>query len=557
MDLAVRFAVMLGQRIFVPAASFYENETARSVLMPFLKSDIGDLFKFVGSGTSLEEFCYEKADQYRAGSKQQAIYAGSLKQLAGWERRKRSATKDIGASWLKRIAGGTVLGDFHRFRAEPMSDETFARAWDDVPGRLGREAFIVQHVRELLPIEAKNLAAENELHRIINSDYFESYAVDFGAAVFQNMSVLGGDNVPSGSPSEDIDYGSLLKILRSAGLLERVRRSTPEQLEQLPFEPMYAEAITMSQTEGFAEKAGPVVPESLTVDLAIVVALPKEREAVEEVFGVGKNLKVSNDPHVYKLIEIQFEGRPKRIVVATLSEMGNARASITSTEVLRSFSPRFILMIGIAGGMPKPAKPEEHVRLGDVVIGRTILEYDHVKRKQDGDIEVRDAAQRISAMITQLVNANQSQRDGFNTGWLEIRNNALRKHGLDPENLPPDVLHDYDGKEIAHPEDPRRERSPSIVHYGRIGAGDTLLKDPVVRDWLRDNHAVMAVDMESAGLRDAGWSRNAEFGVIRGVVDYCDDYKDDRWHMVSAISAAAVARFLFEQHVELLRDEQG
>ncbi len=551
MDLAVRFAVMLGSRIFVPAASFYENETARAVLLPFLQSEVGDLFKFVGSGTSLEEFCYEKADQYRVGSKQQAIYASSLKQLAGWERRKRSATSDIGVAWRARVVEGTVLSDFHRFRAGEMSDDTFATAWDDVPGKLGREAFIVSHVLELLPIYNKNLAAENELHRIINHDYFKSYATDFGAAVIQNLSALGGDEVPSGRPSEDIDYGSLLKILRSAGLLERVRRSSPEELEQLPFDPSYEEAIVMSQTEGFAEKLETVAPEIIPVDLAIVTALPKEREAVEAVFGPSTNLRVPNDPHIYKQINLQVEGQPKRIVVATLSEMGNARAGITSTDMLRSFSPAFIIMIGIAGGMPKPTTPELHVRLGDVVIAQSILEYDHVKRKQNGDPEVRDTAQRISNMINQLVNANRNQRDGFDIGWLAVRDRTLRAYGLDPEKLPPDVLHDLDGSVIQHPEDPRRQRSPSIVHFGRIGAGDTLLKDPVVRDWLRDNHAVMAVDMESAGLRDAGWSRNSEFGVIRGVVDYCDDFKDDRWHMVSAISAAALARFLFEQHVQM------
>jgi hypothetical protein len=73
-----------------------------------------------------------------------------------------------------------------------MTDAQFERAWLDVPERLGRDAFIVPHVLELLPLPAENLIVEGNLHRIINRNYFNSYAMDYSCAVFQRMSALGG-----------------------------------------------------------------------------------------------------------------------------------------------------------------------------------------------------------------------------------------------------------------------------------------------------------------------------------------------------------------------------
>ncbi len=52
--------------------------------------------------------------------------------------------------------------------------------------------------------------------------------------------------------------------------------------------------------------------------------------------------------------------------------------------------------------------------------------------------------------------------------------------------------------------------------------------------------------MESSGIADAAWTHNQPYTVIRGVSDYCDDKKDEAWHMYAAIVAAAYARTLIE-----------
>jgi nucleoside phosphorylase len=299
---------------------------------------------------------------------------------------------------------------------------------------------------------------------------------------------------------------------------------------------------------GPAELKGPDADNNVRkkVDLAVLTALSKEMQAVEAVFGNGRTISRPNDPHLYKWIELKIGTEVKTIVVAAPSAIGNVRAAVIALDLMRSFEPRYVVMVGIAGGCPNPGQPSEHVRLGDVVIGDSVLEYDHVKRTGDGELELRDSAQRIAYSWSQAVVHLKSEITGFSTDWVVWRDSALKRLHQNATDSPPDILHAYDGSCVPHPADIRRDRTPAIVHVGRVAAGDTLLKDAIRRDFLRDKHKIRAVEMESVGLRDASWSRSAEFGVVRGIVDYCDDYKTDDWHMIAAASAAAVTRLVFQ-----------
>jgi nucleoside phosphorylase len=319
-------------------------------------------------------------------------------------------------------------------------------------------------------------------------------------------------------------------------------------LERLAFDSRFLEAFSMSQTAGSAELIGREAGGNVRkrVDLAILTALSKEMEAVEAVFGKGRTISRPTDPHLYKWIDLKIGTEVKTIVVAAPSAIGNVRAAVTALDLMRSFEPRYVVMVGIAGGCPNPCEPSEHVRLGDVVIGDSVLEYDHVRRTLGEELEVRDSPQRIAYSWSQAVVHLKSEMTGFSTGWVTWRNAALKRLHQNSTDLPPDILHAYDGSCVPHPADSRRDRSPAIVHVGRVAAGDTLLKDPMLRDLLREKHKIRAVEMESAGLRDASWSRSAEFGVVRGIVDYCDNYKTDDWHLIAAVSAAAVTRLIFE-----------
>jgi hypothetical protein len=86
-----------------------------------------------------------------------------------------------------------------------------------------------------------------------------------------------------------------------------------------------------------------------------------------------------------------------------------------------------------------------------------------------------------------------------------------------------------------------------LTFMGPIASGNILLKDPVSRDRLRDQHGVKAVEMEGSGIADATWEHGVGYLVVRGICDYCDSNKNDEWHVYAAIVAAAYARAVIER----------
>jgi nucleoside phosphorylase len=545
MDLAVRFSVMLASRILVPASSYRESQLTRDTLAPFLAGKSKNLFSLVGSGSSYAEFQLEKVDQYTPGSDQHRAYSEDVEYDIAWQSRTRSSTADISSGWIKAFEERDVPRSFAGLLAAKLADEELERIWLDVPDRLGSQAFIVPYVVPLLPFQKGNLLTVNRLHSIINREYFASYGRDLEAAVFQRLVYLGGMRVPSKTPAEDIQFDLLVKACRVSGILEDIRGADPDKLDELASDPRFQNAFRGTHTAGPFERLGGTMSSKKKVDLAIVAALPKEREAIEAIFGVGKPYSVEHDPHVYKLINLEIAGREYSVAVATQSDMGNARAAVTAANMLRTFEPGLFALVGIAGGCPDPTDPDTHIRLGDVVVSTSVIEYDHVKRNADGSLDARDYPQRVGFVWIQAANALKSEVTGFSQDWLKDDAGGLAKMDTQRPDPAADVLHDHAGIEVDHPADKRRKNGSPIVHTGVIASGDTLLKDPVLRDFLRDKYKARAVEMEAIGFRDAGWAHNKETIVVRGIVDYCDMYKSNAWHLSSAVAAAAVTKLLF------------
>lgn len=91
--------------------------------------------------------------------------------------------------------------------------------------------------------------------------------------------------------------------------------------------------------------------------------------------------------------------------------------------------------------------------------------------------------------------------------------------------------------------EPRADESP-VIHYGTIASGNTVIKSAQTRDIIRDRHGAICLEMEAAGLMN-----NFPCIVIRGISDYADSHKNDRWPSFAAATAAACAKELLE-HIQ-------
>ena len=284
--------------------------------------------------------------------------------------------------------------------------------------------------------------------------------------------------------------------------------------------------------------------------ILIVTALPKEAAAVVATFDEVESTGVHNDSAIYRVGRFISETGEARVALTVNAGMGKVMASTLGANALRSFpNVRYVVMVGIAGGCPNPTNPENHIRLGDIVVSRPdagVLEYDFIKQTAKGG-EIRKYPQAAcaamsSAMNNLLTDAIAGKRPW--EGWTDRISTALGPSYAYPGEEK-DILHEG-VKIIDHPvQADRRVGKPRIVQ-GLIGSADILQKDPTVRDKLRDTYDIRAIEMEASGLQTAAWTQGRDIYVIRGICDYCDEHKDDVWQNYAANVSASMARVVIE-----------
>jgi len=86
--------------------------------------------------------------------------------------------------------------------------------------------------------------------------------------------------------------------------------------------------------------------------------------------------------------------------------------------------------------------------------------------------------------------------------------------------------------------DSRRNQNPKF-HYGTIGSANTEVKDARLREELWQALKIICVETEAAGLMIS-----FPCLVIRGICDYADSHKNEKWQPYAAATAAAYMKEL-------------
>ncbi|WP_437945106.1 pentapeptide repeat-containing protein [Sorangium sp. So ce296] len=289
------------------------------------------------------------------------------------------------------------------------------------------------------------------------------------------------------------------------------------------------------------------------VTVGLVTALPKELAAAKAMLDgpVEHSAGGEGAGRDYVLGEIPAKGGGAHAVALVSTGMGNNLASVRVTQMLEHFPQiRSVVMVGIAGGVPHPDKPAEHVRLGDVVVvdRRGVVQYDFDKETARGKTP-RPSPRAPGAWLLEGVDALEVLAYERKAPWVKLIDRGRRLVGAKRPPDAEDVLRDpLDPSEVRpHPADPQRKKGQPRVFQGPIGSGNTLLKAARRRDQLRDELGIKAVEMEGSGLADAAWQHDVGYLVVRGICDYCDEQKGDAWQMYAAIVAAAYARAVLER----------
>ncbi len=311
---------------------------------------------------------------------------------------------------------------------------------------------------------------------------------------------------------------------------------------------------SISQIIGNNQKEGFKI-EEIKPTIGIITALPIEYAAVNILLeNKNENYAIpgAGAGRRYCLGEISSEDGNKHKIVLTIAGMGNNIAATRASLLLEHFpNIRSIIMVGIAGGVPNPRKDkvDEHVRLGDIVISDEygVLQYDFIKQEIQA-ITLRNPPRPPSSSLIEAVKYLDTEDILGNHPWKKYIDQALYKLKIHRPSEKKDILYDPDNQKevIPHPKDPKRIKGQPRVFLGHIASSNILQKNPTVRDYLRDEFKVKAIEMEGSGIADATWTHEAGYLVVRGICDYCDPYKNDNWQKYAAIVAAAYTRALIE-----------
>jgi nucleoside phosphorylase len=319
-----------------------------------------------------------------------------------------------------------------------------------------------------------------------------------------------------------------------------------------------------AQVEGHEPQRIQVAPEALQYDFQfpgagqpiVLIVCTKDCEAiaVRTTFDhCSDSIGRQNDSNIYRIglyrLHRNKTARNRNVLLVT-SGMGNQMAGSVTTQALNSFTGiEHILLVGIAAGCPNPAKPAEHVRLGDIVVpdNRGIVQYDNIKVTAKNVLH-RGHPQMPSARMIQAARELYVESGLGKRPWETWIRSGARKYDKAVRKI--DVLHDG-AKKIQHPLDPDRRRGLPRVHRGAIASADTLQKNSAQRDMLRDKWDVRAIEMEGSGVQNAAWMQGKDVMIIRGICDYADAYKNDEWQPYASLAAAAYARAM----IEILPDE--
>ncbi|KAH0529359.1 hypothetical protein TsFJ059_004114 [Trichoderma semiorbis] len=256
------------------------------------------------------------------------------------------------------------------------------------------------------------------------------------------------------------------------------------------------------------------------------------------------------------------------VVIAVLpqGEYGVSSATGVAKDMLHSFpNIRIGLMVGIGGGAPSL---KHDVRLGDVVVSAPrggnggVFQYDFGKAVQGGGFHTTGFLNQPPTFLRTAVNGLQAEYE-INGHQLEEAIDSIlgkmprlrRKYGRPPSDgdrlYKSTVIHPSgteedcisscgnDSSMLEQRMDRTEDEDNPGIHYGLIASGNQIMKDAIIRDKLIKEKDVLCFETEAAGLMN-------QFPclVIRGICDYSDSHKNNKWQGYAAMTAAAYTKDL-------------
>ncbi|KZL79275.1 nacht and ankyrin domain protein [Colletotrichum incanum] len=204
--------------------------------------------------------------------------------------------------------------------------------------------------------------------------------------------------------------------------------------------------------------------------------------------------------------------------------------------------------VDIGGGVPG----DVDIRLGDIVVGNKVIQYDMGKVLSGGRIQRTGTLKEPPPIILKAIAQLQAHYERTLSEVPSILGNMIKRYprlssyiylkSLEDRLFRPTYEHDQQPDchqcSLSELQDrPVRSSRDPKIHYGGIASGNQVVKSARDRDALAKELNIICFEMEAAGLMDI-----FPCLVIRGICDYADSHKNKQWQPYAAATAAAFAK---------------
>lgn len=296
-----------------------------------------------------------------------------------------------------------------------------------------------------------------------------------------------------------------------------------------------------------ADSQAPLLAKSLRgqIDVGIITIRDDEFEAMFDRFPKRRHVKGTGSDYQYSKVRTKAN-EDLRVVVARSPEQGQGSAQALASSMINDLGPRWIFVVGIAGGFPAA-----EYTLGDVLLSQRMHDFAVTAAIESKPPQFQDMGGPMALEVEKLVTGLR----GLKTQLGEWSSKQFLGRSKPKLNAPTGIgskslygSNAWKRKVIGSlkAQFPRKgnPRDPDFFSSVMI-TGNTLLKDTKLASlWQRTARHAAGVEMELGGVcRAARYGEDGKTRVlaIRGLSDIVGYKRSSAWTEYACRSAAAFA----------------